>query len=79
MRRHRQLLESGIPYLICPLVFYQMFLLWNMQRGGVRLSSNGSSSSGRCGVEDDFGTSDPQEPQEPVNFSAALLIFVPSQ
>ena len=50
-----------------------------MQQGGVRLSSNGSSSLGRCGVGDDFGTSDPQEPQEPVNFSAALLIFVPSQ
>ena len=50
-----------------------------MQQGGVRLSSNGLSSSGRCGVGDDFGTSDPQEPQEPVNFSAALLISVPSQ
>ena len=50
-----------------------------MQQGGVRLSSNGLSSSGRCGVRDDFGTSDPQEPQEPVNLSAALLISVPSQ
>ena len=79
MRRHGQLLESGVPYLIRPLVFYQMFLLWNMQQGGVRLSSNGSSSSGRCGVGDDFGTSDPQEPQEPVNFSATLLISVHSQ
>ena len=46
---------------------------------GVSLSSNGLSSPGRCGVGDDFGTSDPQEPQEPVNFSAALLISVPSQ
>ena len=40
---------------------------------GVRLSSNGSSLSGKCGVGDDFGTSDPQEPQEPVNFSAAFV------
>ena len=39
---------------------------------GVSLSSNGLSSPGRRGVEDDFSTSDPQEPQEPVNFSAAL-------
>ena len=40
---------------------------------GVRLSSsNGLSSSGRCGVGADFGTSDPQEPQEPVNFSATF-------
>ena len=39
---------------------------------GVRLSSNGLSSSRRCGVGADFGTSDPQEPQEPVNFSAAF-------
>ena len=50
-----------------------------MQQGGVRLSSNGSSSLEGCGVGDDFGTSDPQEPQEPVNFSAALLMSVPSQ
>ena len=40
---------------------------------GVRLSSNGSSSSGRCGVGANFGTSDPPEPQEPVNFSAAFV------
>ena len=40
---------------------------------GARLSSNGSSSSGRCGVGYDFGTSDPQEPQEPVNFGAAFV------
>ena len=40
---------------------------------GVRLSSNGLSLSGRCGVGDDFGTSDPQEPQEPVNFSATFV------
>ena len=46
---------------------------------GVSLSSNGLSSPGRCGVRDNFGTSDPQEPQEPVNSSAALLISVPSQ
>ena len=46
---------------------------------GVSLSSNGLSSPGRCGIRDDFGTSDPQEPQEPVNFSATLLISVPSQ
>ena len=39
---------------------------------GVRLSSNGLSLSGRCGVRADFGTSDPQEHQEPVNFSAAF-------
>ena len=79
MRRHGQLLESGVSYLIRPLVFYQMFLLWDTQQGGVSLSSNGLSLPGRCGVGDDFGTSDPQEPQEPVNFSAALLIPVPSQ
>ena len=29
---------------------------------GVRLSSNGLSSSGGCGVRVNFGTSDPQEP-----------------
>ena len=40
---------------------------------GVRLSINGSSLSGRCGVGANFGTSDPQEPQEPVNFSAAFV------
>ena len=40
---------------------------------GVRLSGNGSSSLGGCDVGDDFGTSDPQEPQEPVNFSAAFV------
>ena len=34
VRRHGQLLESGVPYLIRPLVFYQMFLLWDMQQGG---------------------------------------------
>ena len=45
---------------------------------GVSLSSNGLSSPGRRGVEVDFGTSGPQEPHEPVNFSAALLISVPS-
>ena len=39
---------------------------------GVRLSSNGLSSSGSCGVGVDLGTSDPQEPQKPVNFSAAF-------
>ena len=39
---------------------------------GVRLSSNRLSSLGRCGVGADFGTSDPQEPKEPVNFSAAF-------
>ena len=30
VRRHRWLPESGVPYLIRPLVSYQMFLLWNM-------------------------------------------------
>ena len=40
---------------------------------GVRLSSNGLSLLGRWGVGVDFGTSDPQEPQEPVNFSAAFV------
>ena len=39
----------------------------------VRLSSNGSSLLGRCGVRANFGTLDPQEPQEPVNFSAAFV------
>ena len=39
---------------------------------GVRLFSNGLSSSGRCGVMVDLGTPDPQEPQKPVNFSAAF-------
>ena len=39
---------------------------------GVRLSSNGLSLSGRCGVRVDLGTSDPQEPQKPVNFSATF-------
>ena len=29
---------------------------------GVRLTSNGLSSSGECGVRVSFGTSDPQEP-----------------
>ena len=43
---------------------------------GVRLSSNGLSSSGRYGVEVDSGTSDPQEPQEPVNFSAAFCYYL---
>ena len=39
---------------------------------GVRLSSNGLSSSERCGVRVDLGTSDSQEPQKPVNFSATF-------
>ena len=39
---------------------------------GVRLSGNGLSSLGRCGVRVDLGTSDPQEPQKPVNFSATF-------
>ena len=40
---------------------------------GVRQSSNGLSSLGRCGVGADFSTEDPQEPQDPVNFSAAFV------
>ena len=43
---------------------------------GVRLSSNGLSSSGRCGVGVDSGTSDPQEPQEPMNLSAAFCYYL---
>ena len=39
---------------------------------GVKLSSNGLSSLGRWGAGVGFGTSDPQEPQELVNHSAAL-------
>ena len=31
---------------------------------GVRLSSNGLSSLGGCGVRGNLGTSDPQEPQK---------------
>ena len=42
---------------------------------GIRLSSNRSSSLGRYGVGADFGTSEPQEPQEPVNFSATFVII----
>ena len=37
---------------------------------GVTLFSNGLSSSGGCSVRVNSGTSDPQEPQKPVNFSA---------
>ena len=79
MRRHGQLLESGVPYLIHPLVFLLDVPTLEHVTRGVRLSSNWSSLPGRCGVGDDFDTSDPQEPQEPVIFSAALFICVPSQ
>ena len=72
MRRHGQLPESGVPYLIHPLVFLPNVPTLEHVTREVRLSSNGLSSSGSCGVGADFGTSDPQEPQEPVNFSAAF-------
>ena len=69
------------------LGYHTLFVHWSLTKcsyfgtcnEGVSLSSNGLSSPGRRGVEDDFGTSDPHEPHEPVNFSAALLIPVPSQ
>ena len=79
MRRHGQLIESGVSYLIRPLVFLLNVPTLGHATRGVKLSSNGLSSPGRCGVRDHFGTSDPQEPQEPVNFSAALLICGPFQ
>ena len=56
-----------IPYLSIRLLL-NVPTLEHVTRG-VRLSSNRLSSSGRCGVGADFGTSDPQEP---VNFSAAF-------
>ena len=59
-----------IPYLSIGLLL-NVPTLEHVTRG-VRLPSNGLSSSGRCGVGVDFGTSDPQEPQEPVNFSATF-------
>ena len=46
---------------------------------GVRLSSNGLGWSGRCSNEVSLGTSDPQEPQTPVNFSATPITVLPSQ
>ena len=69
------------------LGYHTLFVHWSFTKcsyfgtcnKGVSLSSNRLSLLGRCGVGDDFGTSDPQEPKEPVNFSAALLISVPSQ
>ena len=45
---------------------------------GVRLSSNGLGWSGRCSNEVSLGTSDPQEPQTPVNFSATPITVLPS-
>ena len=47
------------------------------QGGGVKLCSNGLSSSGRWSAGVGFGTSDPQEPQELVNHSAALYFLNP--
>ena len=46
---------------------------------GVRLSSNGLGWSGRCSNEVSLRTSDPQEPQTPVNFSATPITVLPSQ
>ena len=45
---------------------------------GVRLSSNGLGWLGRCSNEVSLGTSDPQEPQTPVNFSATPITVLPS-
>ena len=59
-----------VPYLFIGLI-PNVPTLEHVTRG-VRLSSNELSSSGRCGVRVDLGTSDPQEPQKPVNFSAAF-------
>ena len=61
---------GAIPYLSIGLL-PNVPTLEHVMRG-LRLSSNGLGSSGRCGVGADFGTSDPQEPQEPVNFSATF-------
>ena len=61
MRHHRWLPESGVLYLIHQLVSYQMSFSGYVTRG-VRLSSNGLSSLGRCCDKDSLGTSDPQEP-----------------
>ena len=46
---------------------------------GVRLSSNGSGWLVRCSNEVSLGTSDPQEPQTPVNFSATPITVLPLQ
>ena len=59
-----------IPYLSIGLI-PNVPTLEHVMRG-VRLSSNGLSSSGRCGVRVDLGTSDPQEPHKPVNLSATF-------
>ena len=40
---------------------------------GVRLFSNGLSLSGEWAVRVSLGTSDPQEPQKPVNFSVPFV------
>ena len=61
VRCHRWLPESGMMHLIHQLVSYQMSLQGYVTRG-VRLSSNGLSSSGRCCGKDSLGTSDLQEP-----------------
>ena len=46
---------------------------------GVRLLSNGLGWSGRYSNEVSLGTSGPQEPQTPVNFSATSITVLPSQ
>ena len=72
----RRLPESGVPYLIHPMVFLPNVPTLEHVTRGVRLSSNGLSLSGRCDVRADFGTSDPQEPQEPANFSATFCKYL---
>ena len=64
MRCHRQLPEPGVLYLIHPLVSYQNVPTLEHVTRGVRLFSNGLSSSGEWAVRVSLGTSDPQEPKK---------------
>ena len=75
MRHHRWLPESGgtVSYSSIDLISNVPTLEHEMR--GVRLYSSGWSSSGTCHIKGDLGTSDPQEPQTPVNFSAASLKY----
>ena len=53
--------ESGVLLLVHQLISDQISHLGYATRG-VKLSSNGLSSSGRCSDRESLGTSDPQEP-----------------
>ena len=62
MRHHILLPESGMMLFVHQFISDQISHEGYAMRG-VRLSSNGLSSLGRCGNKVGLGTSDPQEPK----------------